>query len=511
MFPRRGKGGASAFVNGALTTRVYASLTMVNPGPPGMRRASVKRRAEKSLVEANRGGTRLAIGLACAALLAAGEPRAQTLDDPAEPPLLRRLEEQPAPVAAPEETRARVREEVYAPVRAEPSAAPDAPARAARAEEDPFAPTGMRLGAFTWFASIAQSLGFDTNPQRARTSGETEAFSRTQGELRFESDWTRHAFSGGLRGGYDAYGRSAEASRPTLSGETALRLDVTQDARLTLGATIGLDTERPGARDLPGATINRPTVLDYAASANLERDVGPGRLGLRGTVGRTQYGEAKLSNGSRVSRRDRDLTRFEIAARAGYEITPGLVPFVEVAADRRQYDRRVDAAGLRRSSDGLTGRIGASFEITRLLTGEASIGWQTRDPDDPSLRRLDGVVADASLEWALSPLTRLRLTGSSSLDETNRVGASGDRTQTIGLSFAHDLRRNFTARGEIAFTRTRFGGGGEERGTSGGIGLDYAFGRHAALAADWRRERLRDDAGGGYDADLYLLGLRFRH
>lgn len=499
---------------------VYASLTMVNPGHPGIAQAPVKRRAETGQAGAGRGATSLALGLCCLALLTSGEVRAQAQAEPVEPPVLRRLGEEPRPlsgpslpapsVLAPHETRARVREEVYAPVRAEPSAAEPA-ARAARAEEDAFAPTGTRFGAFTWFASIAQSLGFDTNPQRARVSGKTEAFSRTQGELRFESDWTRHAFSGGLRGGYDHYARASEASRPTLSGETALRLDVSEDLRLTLGATLGLDTERPGARDLPGATVNRPTTLDYAATAALERDVGPGRLGLRGTVGRTQYGEAKLANGTRVSRRDRDLTRFEIAARAGYEITQGLVPFVEVAADRRQYDRRADAAGLRRSSDGLTGRVGASFEITRLLTGEASVGWQTRNPDDPSLRRLDGVVADASLEWALSPLTRLRLTGSSRLDETNRVGASGDRTQTIGLSFAHDLRRNFTARGEIAFSRTRFGGGGQERGTSGGIGLDYAFGRHAALAADWRRERVRDGAGGGYDADLYLVGLRFRH
>lgn len=442
----------------------------------------------------------LTIGLACAALVQAGQTRAQA---PAVPPAVMS--------AAQEETRARVREEVYSPVRAEPSPAPETPARRALVEDDPFAPTGMRLGAFTLFTSIAQSLGFDTNPSRSAAAGKAEAFSRTQVEARIESDWTRHSFSGGLRGGYDFYGRSSNASRPTLSGETDLRLDVTDDTRLTLSTTLGLDSERPGARDLPGATVNRPTILDYSASAAIERGFGPGLLALRGTIGRTQYGEARLANGTRVSRRDRDLSRFEIAARAGYEITPGLVPFVEIAADRRLYDRRVNAAGLRRSSDGLTGRVGTRFEVTRLITGEASIGWQTRRLDDPTLGGLDGIVADASLEWVLSPLTRLSLSGSSRLAETTRAGASGDRTQSIGLSFAHDLRRNLTARGEIAFAHTRFGGGGSERATSGGVGFDYAVGRHVVLGADWRRERLRDDLGGGYDADLYLLGLRFRH
>ncbi|MCG6122683.1 MAG: outer membrane beta-barrel protein [Microvirga sp.] len=458
----------------------------------------------------------LAIGLACAASLAAGAARAQA---PVEPPDVRpqaAFVREAAPDEPPvEETRAqvreRVREEVYAPVVETPAGAPETPPRRARDDADPFAPPGIRVGAFRLFASIAQSLGFDTNPQRSPIAGKSEAFSRTEAEARIESDWTRHSFTGALRGGYDAYGRSSNASRPTLSGESALRLDIANDARLTLSTTLGLDTERPGARDLPGATVNRPAILDYSASAALERDVGPGRLGLRGTIGRTQYGEARLADGTRVSRRDRDLTRFEIAARAGYEINPGLIPFVEIAADRRLYDRRVNAAGLRRSSDGLTGRVGASFELTRLITGEASIGWQTRNIDDPTLRRLDGLVADASLDWALSPLTRLRLTASSRLDETTQAGASGDRTQTIGLSFAHDLRRNLTARGEIAFTHTRFGGGGEERAASGGVGLEYALGRFAVVGADWRRERLRDDLGGGYDADLYLVGLRVRH
>ena len=48
----------------------------------------------------------------------------------------------------------------------------------------------------------------------------------------------------------------------------------------------------------------------------------------------------------------------------------------------------------------VTARAGTTFELTRLLTGEASAGYLTRQYKDPTLPELSGLVADASLIWA---------------------------------------------------------------------------------------------------------------
>ena len=50
----------------------------------------------------------------------------------------------------------------------------------------------------------------------------------------------------------------------------------------------------------------------------------------------------------------------------------------------RSTQRRYDRAGTGRDSDGVTGRVGAEIELTRLLTGEASAGWQVRDYESPN-------------------------------------------------------------------------------------------------------------------------------
>ena len=58
-------------------------------------------------------------------------------------------------------------------------------------------------------------------------------------------------------------------------------------------------------------------------------------------------------------------------------------PFVEVGADTRVHDLNADFSGYQRNSNGLTGKVGATFEFTRLLTGEVGVGYTQRDYEDP--------------------------------------------------------------------------------------------------------------------------------
>ena len=48
-------------------------------------------------------------------------------------------------------------------------------------------------------------------------------------------------------------------------------------------------------------------------------------------------------------------------------------------------DRQFDRNGFQRDSNGGYAKVGTSFEFTRLLTGEASVGYAARSYADPSL------------------------------------------------------------------------------------------------------------------------------
>jgi hypothetical protein len=380
-------------------------------------------------------------------------------------------------------------------------------------EESPYSPLGLRVGSLTLFSTVTQSAGYDTNPQRLANAGRGDAFSRTEGEFRLESDWSRHLMTARLRGSYDAFGRDRRQNRPMLDATAQLHLDITRGTRFTVESGLDLASENAGSPELPQAVVGRPIVTDYYGSANITQFINRTQFRLRGLVGRTEYRDVRLRDGSILSRRDRDLTRLETTLRTSYDVHPGLLPFFELAFDRRNYDRRVGPDGLRRSSRGLTGRVGTTFELTRTLVGEASLGYQTRRYDDSSLRPLDGIIGDAALEWSLSPITTVTVSGASRIGETTVPGASGTRMQRVGLEIRHDLRRHLTINGGVAFERTIYGGtGGRARSFIGSAGLAYSFNRALALTVDFRHERTwstrRDDA---YAANTYLVGLRFQH
>lgn len=380
-------------------------------------------------------------------------------------------------------------------------------------EESLYSPLGLRLGRMTLFSTLNQSGGYDTNPGRVATDARSDLFSRTDGELRLQSDWSRHSMTVLLRGSYDAYRRDQDQSRPTLDASALLDLELRRGTRVALESGLALTSERPGSAELLGPVVGRPLVTDFYGAAALSHSINRLQFRLRGLAGRTQYQDAKLAGGGVLSQRDRDLTRLEASLRASFDIKPGLLPFFELAFDRRLYDRRVGADGLRRSSNGLTGRVGTTFELTRTLIGETSVGYQTRRYDDPLLRTFDGLIADASLEWSLSPVTTLRLTGTSSLNETTVAGSSGARARRIALGIRHDLRRQLTFNGSLAYEHTTYGGSNQnERTFIGSAGLAYSFNRNLAMTTDFRHERAWSSRiGGGYAANVYLVGLRLQH
>lgn len=394
----------------------------------------------------------------------------------------------------------------------DPPEPPQPRRRRSPAEEDPYAPLGIDLGGLTLRPAVTVSGGYDDNPDRAPNPGKGSWLTRTEGELGLKSDWQRHELSGELKGGYSRYFAAPDASRPDATGKMSLRLDILRDTTADFEARLGLDTQRPGSPELGAAVVGRPLIYSYGASAGLTQSFNRLAVSLRGSVDRTTYEDARLTNGSSFSQADRNLTQYGLRLRASYETTPGLRPFVEVGLDTRRFDREVDAAGFRRSSDGLTGRVGSSFELTRLVRGEVSIGHQTRRYDDPRLKELRGLIGDASLVWNATELTTVTLRGASSLNDTTIAGVNGATYRSAELKVAHALRRNLMLTGTVGWAETDYQGFPlREATTTLGAALDWKLTRSVAVRASFTHERLNSTAqGADYTANVYLLGLRLQ-
>jgi hypothetical protein len=377
-------------------------------------------------------------------------------------------------------------------------------------EEDPYAPLGLRLGNVVLRPAITGSAGYDSNPSRVSGASKGSLFSRTEGELGIQSDWNVHELTGMLRGGYSRYYRDDNASRPDAEGNMSLRLDATRDTRILLESRLRLDTQRPGSPDLTAAVQGRPITWAYGAAAGVTHDINRLQLTLRGSVDRQDYEDAELSNGRKLSQADRNQTQYGLRLRAAYEVTPGFKPYVQAEIDTRQFDEKVDSSGYMRSSDGYTARVGSTFEISRMLTGEISVGYQDRKYEDGRLKNLRGIVGDAAILWTPTPLTTVTLRGTSELGDTTIAGSSGTTARRVNLEVAHALRRNLTVTGFASYGRTEYDGQGLREDLSTiGARLEYKLTRTFSVRASFTHERLNStNQGSDYTANIAQVGLR---
>jgi hypothetical protein len=388
-----------------------------------------------------------------------------------------------------------------------------APARrVTRPEDDPYAPLGLRLGGLTVTPSLTQSLGYDSNPNRSPRAARGSVVSRTEGEIGVRSDWSIHSFTANLRAGYSAFPDQRDANRPDALGTANLRLNVTRDTDIDIDGRLAIDTQRPGSPNLGAVTRDRPLTYAYGASLGVTQRYNRLALNLRGSVDRSTFDNARDSLGATIVQSDRDQVQLGVRARASYELAPGVQPFVEFLADRRSFDQTVDNAGFRRASTGLGGRVGSSFELSRLLTGEIAVGYQQRDFADARLRDLRGLIGEASLIWTPTPLTTVRLRGATDLADTTIANVSGSVNRRGSLEIEHALRRNWTLTAFANLSRNSFDGIALTEDTAQlGLRTEYKLTRSLAVRASFTHERLTSTTpGSDYTANIFLAGLRFQ-
>src|SRR5258708_38113544 len=122
---------------------------------------------------------------------------------------------------------------------------------------------------------------------------------------------------------------------------------------------------------------------------------------------------------------DRDFNQYGGVGRVSYDLIPGVNPFGEIEGDTRVHDLAFDRNGFQRDSSGGHAKAGTSFEFSRLLIGEISIGYAARNYVDPRLDRLQGLLTSASLIWNATPLTTAKFYADTQIAETTLPATSG--------------------------------------------------------------------------------------
>jgi len=391
-----------------------------------------------------------------------------------------------------------------------------APSRPKR-EDNPYAPTGVDVGSLRLFPLLDLNTGYDTNPNRLAGGAKASFFGQANAGLDVASQWSQHSLTATLRGGYSDYFQFHEADRPNFQGKIDGRVDVLRDTQIETEVRGTLDTQQPGSQQLaiPGATfiVGRPLIQSEGATLGVAQRFDRLVVRLRGTIDRLQYQDATLNDGTLLALSQNDYNDYALNAHVSYELTPGVVPYVDVTGDRREYDAFLDSTGYERSSDGIAGKLGSTFEITRVLTGDLAGGYVQRHYRDSRLNDAGGPTIDGKITWSVSPLTTVSFNTNTDFVETTLAGASGALSHRFSLQVSHQLFRNFTLTGIGTFTINNYQGQPvSERLYSGQVMADYNLSREIILRASYRHERYETNLAqsANYTGDVFMLGVRLQ-
>jgi hypothetical protein len=399
------------------------------------------------------------------------------------------------------------------------------PRKRLRIDDDPFGAVGDYVGGFLVKSAVELRGGYDTNPGRTLVP-QGSPFFVVAPEFLAVSDWERHAVVADLRGSFTGYGNSfpppadgtissapTNVDRPDFTGHIDGRLDVTHDTRLLAQVRLRVATDNPGSPNIQAGLARYPIYSTLGGTFGVDQNFNRLQISAGGTVDRTVYTESRLTDGTSTTNDDRNFNQYGGVGRISYDLLPGLKPFVEGEGDSRVHDLQFDRNGYQRDSSGGYVKAGTSFEFSRILTGEISLGYAARDYVDVRLNRLQGLLVGSSLTWTATPLTTAKFYSTTSIDETTLAGVSGVLTHIYTFEVDHDFRRWLTAIGKFTFGTYAYQGDGRFDKTYSLEGdLVYKMTRNFWVKGTLRRDWLESNIpGNSTNSTVGMLGVRLQN
>lgn len=363
---------------------------------------------------------------------------------------------------------------------------PPPPLPKRRREAEPYAALGLDIGGLTVFPVLRAGVIASDNPASASSNRKGDIGARLRPSLRITSDWVRHELTVEAAGDFIAYADQDENDSNSADILARLRLDVLRSTTLALEAGYILTQENGSDSEVPDTAIGNRTDQSFSQNAALTRRFGRLSTTLRAGAIWQYYSDVDLAGGGKEDNADREYVEPLAGLRVGYEASPAMQPFVEVAYVPRLHFEDRDRNGLDRDSDGYRLAAGVAFEPSPLWSGELALTYILRDYADPALETIDVFGLDGRVTWRPSEVTTLDLTLGTSLNETASADSSGSRVHSAKIGVTHDLRDYLTLAGSAGVDYEDFQGSDETELTlRANAGLVWRMNRWLAWTLDY--------------------------
>ena len=299
--------------------------------------------------------------------------------------------------------------------------------------------SGIRAGGFLFLPSLEFGTRRDDNIYRTEQAVADTVFS-VEPRLRIGSEWRNHALDVDIGGNWDEYNNASTEDKVDSFAIARGRLDVSQRTQLRFGVRRENLHEQRGDPNLPRSIAEPSGFARNGVDLGLSRQAGHFSLEVNGRMDVFAYENTRDETGERIVLDDRDRTRTEISAQAGYAFAPGTQIFVRATRDSRRYERPLQGYDRDSSGDGL--EIGVAHDATRLIDIEVTLGRREQRYEDARLAPIDAPTVGVSLSWRPTLLTTVSVAMERTIEESSLRGASGYVRSSARFDISHELTRS---------------------------------------------------------------------
>lgn len=370
---------------------------------------------------------------------------------------------------------------------------------------------GLRLGAFFLFPKLTTAAETNSNIYGVSAGEQSDVIVHVQPDFSLESGWSRHALNvyGGasLNRYLDYDGENSDDWKLGVAG----RLDIQRNASLSAGLETREMTEARTSTSSPAAAASPIT---YATTlARLAGVYEFNRLKLSGGVESLKYDyeDGRTTLGAVVDQDDRDRTVTQITGRADYAVSPDTAFFLQATSNERDYRMGIPAIVDPKDSSGYTVLVGANFELSNLVRGEIAAGYLSQDYDQVVYKDVDGFGARAEVEWFVTPLATVTVSGARSVEDSGIVGAAGYLSNSGQVKIDYEAMRNVIVTGRAGYSTDDFQGidRTDDRWDLG-LSADYLLNRNVGISVGYsfqRQESAGAVAGTDFDVQKAAVAL----
>lgn len=315
---------------------------------------------------------------------------------------------------------------------------------------------GARLGALQAFVGGTAGVTYDDNIYAQEGSKIDDVYFKLSPNVKVTSDTSRYKFNVGANLDRYEYSQRDSESRTDWNVNGDVMAELLRSTAVTFNAGFRRATEERGAPDSPVTAVSPVRYTAFTAGGGLSREVG--RLQARTVMDFQQlnYDDGRQGNGAIINNDDRDRKTLSGGGEISYGFSPGYRLFVRALLDQVWYRLPFDDNGFNRDAKGYRLTGGLKFDVTNVIEGGIFAGYMHRSYKDVRFDDYSGIAYGATVRWAPTRLTTVRLSANRDVQETTQVGYRGFVSTDFGVRVEHELQRNIRLKAGARYAKNKY-------------------------------------------------------